>query len=203
MCLVEYWYYQELQTKLHCTAEDRAKASEEVALEMVKHLKRLTDHMRELESTVNSAEQHLSTNSNYRVGSSNAKANKSTTTECNNYYSYASEENLSGGLLLDNNNQTCVADQQNIRGGQRHVYFSSLHDVRTTNIAHHEASSAQIMVIDKLKRWITWKWRWAASSARYLVSSLIRPFTCCPSDHNITQGSFALQRWSWSWWWLW
>lgn len=174
--------------KLHCTAEDRAKASEEVALEMVKHLKRLTDHMRELESTVNSAEHHLSTNSNYHVGSSNAKANKSTTTECNNYYSCASEENPSGGLLLDNNNQTCVANHQNIRGGQRHVYFSSLHDVCTTDIAHHESSSAQTMVIDKLKRWITWKWRWAASATRYLVPSLMHPFSSCPSDHKITQG---------------
>ena len=47
---------QELCTKLQCTTDDRAKVSEEVASEMVKHLKKLTDHVRELEIVVNATD---------------------------------------------------------------------------------------------------------------------------------------------------
>ena len=51
---------QELCTKLQSTTDDRAKASEEVASEMVKHLKKLTDHVWELEIALNATDSQQS-----------------------------------------------------------------------------------------------------------------------------------------------
>lgn len=58
---------QELCAKLHCTTDERLDGSAEAASEMVKHLKKLTQHVRELESTISARDAQPS--SSYSDGS--------------------------------------------------------------------------------------------------------------------------------------
>lgn len=51
-------FQQDLQDRLNAAAETHAKASEDVAAEMIEHLKTLTEHMKELESTVDKGGHH-------------------------------------------------------------------------------------------------------------------------------------------------
>lgn len=132
---------QELCAKLHCTADDRLEDSAEVASEMVKHLKKLTQHVRELESTINARDAQPS--SSHADGSTVPnrientsgsergcrKADRRATPEFDQVYCTLPQGSISG--FLDNYpmSPTCTIDNEHAQ-------------------------------------WITWKWRWAASSAR-------------------------------------
>ena len=160
---------QEMCTKLQCTTDDRAKASEEVASEMVKHLKKLTDHVRELETTVNATDAQQS--SSHADGSSarhrieNSAGSRHGCTEADRpgtpefdqvYYTFSHDPAL--GLL--NNYPMCPTCKTGNAQDQRHVSFSSVSD---HNLLNH---SRQHRYQGKIEKWITWKWRWAASTAR-------------------------------------
>lgn len=131
---------QELCAKLQCTNDDRAEGSAEVTSEMVKHLKKLTHHVRELESTITATDAQPSSSHadgssvRNRIGNTSGskfgcgKADRRATPEFDQVYYTLSQDSIS---LQDNYpmSPTCTIDD-----GQ-----------------------AQSM---------TWKWRWAAASAR-------------------------------------
>lgn len=163
--------------KLHYTAEDRAKASEEVALEMVKHLKRLTDHMRELESTVSTTntpdlQPHgtkLRTEA-MRPGSKvGVNGVKGATPEPEHVNAESSE--------LDDY-EMCPENKH----AQKRVFFSPMLEQRAFKPRLGDHNFEQLRDVEELKKWTTWKWRWAASSARCLSCHLQNHMFACASD---------------------
>lgn len=138
---------------------------------MVKHLKKLTDHLRELESTVNAtdnskqspshaagshARHRIENTSGSPLGS--AEADRRGTPEFDQvYYTYSQDPVLG---LLNNNHPVCPTCKRGNAQDQRHVSFSSTSDHNLLNhLPEHRFQ-------DKIENWITWKWRWAASTAR-------------------------------------
>ncbi|XP_024396300.1 uncharacterized protein [Physcomitrium patens] len=172
---------EEFCVKLHFTSNDGAKASEEVLSEMIKHLKKLTDHVRELETTVYAAD-HAEPFSPHAdgssirpklvnsIGSKNwcAEAGKCGTSELDQVYCSFPQDTVLG--LLHSIYQLCPACTIVNAHDRSHVSFSTDSDhvlLNPSNRVHH--SHPQHICQDKINSWI-WKWRWAASIARKLHS---------------------------------
>ncbi|CAM6095499.1 unnamed protein product [Calypogeia fissa] len=182
---------EELQMKLHCTTEERAKASEDVASEMAEHLKRLTGHMKELETSVDQ---------NGLICLPPGLQRKAGLAKISTKLAQAELDTLN----LLSQAESCDDDQGSqvpfpeVEENRRQVCFS----VDRKNRRRSERSSSAVTpfikdggdpcnmsVIDrdialtKLKNWTAWKWRWAASAAR--ADSLLKQL----QNQQITQES--------------
>jgi hypothetical protein len=131
---------QELCAKLQCSTADRADGSAEVASEIVKHLKKLAQHVRDLESTISATD----------VQPSSTHADGSTVRN--------RIENSSGSRL------GCRKADRHITPESDQVYYTLPQDLLLGLPNNHPMFPT--CTIDN-GQWITWKWRWAASSTRW------------------------------------
>jgi hypothetical protein len=136
---------------------------------MVKHLKKLTDHVRELEIAVNATDSQQSSShadgSSARYRTENTPGSKLGCSEADRrgtpefdqvYYTFSQDPVL--GLL--SNYPLCPTCKIGNAQDQRHVSFSSVSDHNLLD------RSPQHRFQGKIENWVTWKWRWAASTAR-------------------------------------
>lgn len=122
-----------------CSTADRADGSAEVASEIVKHLKKLTQRVRELESTISATD----------VQPSSTHADGSTVR--------SRIENSSGSRL------GCRKGDKGATPESDQVYYTMPQDLISGLPNNYPMSPT--CTIDN-GQWITWKWRWAASGAR-------------------------------------
>lgn len=141
---------QELCAKLQCRS-DGADESAEVASEMVKHLKKLTQNVRELETTIHAADDHGSSVRNNR-------AEHTSTRQCfgNQVYNTFPQDQA----FWDN------YPLRSLDHGQGPRSVTTLSSVSDHNLSELPSAARRHAFQDGITNWITWKWRWAASNAR-------------------------------------
>lgn len=163
--------------KLHYTTEERAKASEDVASEMVEHLKRLTGHMKELETSVDQNGLMCLQPGALQKRAGLAKiSTKLAQAELDtlNLISQAEgcEEVLGTELpfpeVEESKRQVCFSlDRKSRRRSER----SSSGAITPFRKDAGEPGCNMSLIdrdiaLTKLKKWTAWKWRWAAAAAR-------------------------------------
>jgi len=154
---------QELCAKLQCRS-DGADESAEVASEMVKHLKKLTQNVRELETSIHAIDAAQATSSHADHGSSLRNRTENTTSDRHCFAGQVYNTFPQDPAFWENYPLSSLGHGQDPPS----VSLSSVSDHNLSEIP--SAARHSDLFRNGIANWITWKWRWAASSARCVMT---------------------------------
>ncbi|BBN00045.1 hypothetical protein MPTK1_1g25940 [Marchantia polymorpha subsp. ruderalis] len=161
---------EELQGKLQSTAEKRARVSENVAGEMVEHLKRLTCHMKEIETSMDK------TALGFPVGVFKKKAVAASLAKLSNKLAHAEAASLDILTHADSLNAPLKPGIQpgkeecgrqvscGVPGESKESWSDGEH--LPNQLEKGSSVKARGMAFTTFQKWVTWKWRWAASATK-------------------------------------
>ncbi|KAL3695823.1 hypothetical protein R1sor_009899 [Riccia sorocarpa] len=156
---------EKLEVKLANSTQERVKPSDEIAEQMVEQLKRLAAHVKDLETSMDK------TALRYPLDIFQKKAVAASIAKLSNKLAVADATSMDSFSRVDSFGEPEKSESFPDREEkQRQVSFAlpdenskSDHSAQTgSSITNTDRGTAFTM----LKKWITWKWRWAASAAK-------------------------------------